>query len=206
MFKKSWLTIAVLSGVFVLVTAAAFGTDCILYVRPRGQLGKQFRTYWDAVKADPDIAHKAITNYPPHCSLTGFFPFDKSEKTYIKAVQEAIKSLNGTPRTITINGLVQGNAKSKLDYVKLSSSFLLAVTKAFMANASVPQQYLKDPQAFTYHITLRDHIFHSKVNKKMKKIQSLEKKIALNAKAAWSLFLYERDDNGDLSIIEEFPL
>lgn len=70
------------------------------------------------------------------------------------------------PRTITVNNLIQGNQKAKLDYVTLSSSYLLAVTKAFMSNASVPKNYLKDPQAFPYHITLRDQVFKGNVKKR----------------------------------------
>ena len=193
-------------GLFLLTTGPSFGSDYILYVRAQGQLGKELSTYWNAVKKDSSISHFAITAYPPHCSLTGFFPNVKSKNTYIQAVNDAIKSLGSTPRTISINGLVQQNETKNLDYIKLSSSYLLAVTKAFMRNASVPAKYLKNPQTFTYHITLRDHIFQKNVAKKMKKIQSLEKKIHLHAKASWSLFLYERDDNGDLSMIKEFPL
>lgn len=186
--------------------AALQANDYILYLRARGALGKELRTYWDDVKADSDISHKAITNYPPHCSLTGFFPATKSEKTYIDAVNSAMRSLGNMPRTVTVVGLIQGNATSKLDYIKLSSNYALAVTKAFMTNASIPSRYLKDPISFTYHITLRNHVFQKNVKKKMKKIQGLEKKINLHANASWSLFLYERDTNGDLSVIEEFPL
>ena len=190
----------------ILTLGALQANDYILYLRARGALGKELRTYWDDVKADSDISHKAITNYPPHCSLTGFFPATKSKKTYINAVNAAMESLGNTPRTISILGLIQGNATSKLDYIKLSSNYALAVTKAFMINASIPSQYLKNPNSFTYHISLRNHVFQKNVKKKMKKIQSLEKKINLHANASWSFFLYERDNNGDLSVIEEFPL
>ena len=205
MFRK-FSFITVFLGVFLLNTAVSFGTDYILYVRPQGQLGNELSTYWKAVKKDSDISHSAITDYPPHCSLTGFFPKTESKNTYIQAVDNAIKSLGTTPRTITINGLVQGNQNAKLDYIKLSSSYLLAVTRAFMSNASVPSQYLKNPQSFTYHITLRKHVFQKKVAKKMKKIQALERKINLQAHVSWSLFLYERDAAGNLSVIKEFPL
>ncbi len=204
MFHKGSL-FAICACAAALFSAPSFANDYILYVRPQKKLGSEFSTYWKAVKKDSSISHKAITDYPPHCSLTGFFPANKSEKTYIKAVNDAIKSL-GSARTITIDGLVQGNVTSRLDYVKLSSSYLLAVTKAFMNNASVPMSFLKDPKTFTYHITLRDHTFQKNADKKLKKIQRLEKKINLKAKASWSLFLYERDDNGDITPIKEFPL
>lgn len=205
MFTRGSYIALVFSALF-LAAANCPANDYILYVRPRGSLGKEFKTYWDAVKSDSDISHKAITDYPPHCSLTGFFPANQPEKTYIQAVSDAIKSQGSTPGTITIVGLVQGKQTSRLDYVKLSSSYLLNLTRAFMTNASVPQHYLKDPQSFPYHITLRDHVFKQNVVQKMAKIQKLEKKIDLHAKASWSIFLYERDTKGDLTAIKEFPL
>lgn len=201
--KRSCFAFILLS-VFLLHTASSFGTDYILYVRARSDLGGELRSYWQAVRSDPDIDHKAIRDFPPHCSLTGFFPKKSSKGTYIKAVKDAIQQVN-LPRVITINGLIQGNEHQKLDYIKLSSAYLLAVTQAFMNNASIPQKYLKNPLDFPYHITLRDHIFQKNVSKKMKKIQSLERKINLSAKTYWSLFLYKRE-NGTLDVIEEFPL
>jgi hypothetical protein len=203
MLKKLSLIILFLS-VFILNTEACFGTEYILYARARGKLGNELNAYWRAVKKDKDISHAAIRDYPPHCSLTGFFPMTETREDYIQAVEDAIEQLGNTPRTITIKGLFQGNQKQALDTIKLSSSYLLAVTQDFMSNASVPQKYLKNAQK--YHITLRNHIFKQNVTRKMNKIQSLERKINLFAPVSWSLFLYERDDDGILSVIEEFPL
>jgi hypothetical protein len=199
-------TLFVILGLLVFKIDLMFGDEYILYVRARSSLGKELSTYWKDVKEDSSIRHKALIDYPPHCSLTGFFPKDLSKQTYIDAVRNAMKSLGSSSRTITVVGLVQGNQKQKLDYIKLSSSFLLKVTKTFMDNASVPQQYLKDPQTFPYHITLRNTIFSSNAKKRTKKIQSLENKINLSAKANWSLFLYKRDTSDALTLIEEFPL
>lgn len=197
---------AVLFSLFAMTPEIAHGTEYILYVRPGSKLGAELRTYWNKVKSDPDISHSAITTYPPHCSLTGFFPKTKSKSAYVQAVKEAMDSVDALSKKITVVGLVQGTETQALDYIKLSSSYLLAVTKAFMKNASVPSSYLKDPQSFPYHITLRNHVFVQNVAKKMKKIQSLERKIQLKAKASWSLFLYKRDASGDLSVVDEFPL
>ena len=196
----------VLFSLFAMAPEIAHGTEYILYVRPGSKLGTELRTYWNKVKSDPDISHSAITAYPPHCSLTGFFPKTKSKSAYVQAVKDAMDSLEDKSKKITVVGLVQGTETQALDYIKLSSSYLLAVTKAFMKNASVPSSYLKDPQSFPYHITLRNHVFVQDVAKKMKKIQSLERKIQLKAKVSWSLFLYKRDASGDLSVVDEFPL
>lgn len=195
-----------LFGLFAITPEIATGNEYILYVRPGSRLGSELRTYWNKVKRDSDISHSAITTYPPHCSLTGFFPKNKSKSAYVQAVKDAMDSLQDKSKRITVVGLVQGTETQALDYIKLSSSYLLAVTKAFMKNASVPSSYLKDPLSFPYHITLRNHVFVQNVAKKMKKIQSLERKIQLRAKASWSLFLYERDASGHLSIVDEFPL
>jgi len=203
--KTVYLILFFLSALF-LNTTAVFATDYILYVRARGELGKELRTYWNAVLKDEDISHHAIRDYPPHCSLTGFFPKKKSSEFYIQAVEDAIQQQGAKPRTITIKGLVQGNQNQKLDYIKLSSSFLFAVAQAFLSNASIPDKYLKKPQSFPYHITLRKHKFLRKVAKKMEKIQSLENKIDLTAQVSWSLFLYEKENKKELKMIKEFPL
>ena len=131
MYKKMPLIVCFLT-VFLLNTMMCFATDYILYVRAGGNFGSELHTYWHTVKNDPVISHDAIRNYPPHCSLTGFFPKDQSREAYILAVENAIQQLGSTPRTISINGLIQGNQKSRLDYIKLSSSYLLHLTKMLM--------------------------------------------------------------------------
>jgi hypothetical protein len=196
----------VLFSIFTIRPAITEGVDYILYVRPSNELGKELRTYWNDVKSDSSISHSAITTYPPHCSLTGFFPRTEPKATYIRAVKDAMDSLDSASKTISVKALVQGNQNQPLDYIQLSSSYLLTVTKAFMKNASIPSKYLKDPQAFPYHITLRNHVYVQNAQKKLKKIQKLERKIHLKAKASWSLYLYQRDDNGDLSVVKEFPI
>ena len=189
----------------IFTMGIACATDYILYVRPGGAFGKELKTYWNGVKNDSAISHKAIRNYPPHCSLTGFFPKTLSKAEYIQAAEDAIEETQ-LPRTITINGLIQGNVSQMLDYIKLSSSYLLAVTQAFMQNASLTANFLKNPQKFPYHITLRKHVFLKKAKNKLQKIQKLENKINLKAVATWSLYLYERDSAGNLSVVKEFPL
>ena len=197
---KIFTCVLALIGFFDVQPVVA--NEYILYVRPQGQLGKELSKYWKNVKQDSDISHLAITKYPPHCSLTGFFPITKSKAEYIQAVKEAMESLKNDPKNISVGKLVQNSAQKATDYITLSSSYLLAVTEAFMQNASVPSTYLKT----FYHITLRNHVFVQNVQKKMKKIQSLERKINLGAKASWALYLYELDSNDTLTVIEEFPL
>ena len=208
--NKNIVSFLLFMSLFLTGTPVMCGSEYILYVRARGELGRQLSTYWKAVKEDSSISHSAITDFPPHCSLTGFFPMDKSKNIYVQAVENALLQLGSMPRTITINRLVQSKATSNLDYIQLTSAYLTAVTKKFMSNASVPQKYLKGPEAtvkpFTFHITLRDHVFTKDVIKKMKAIQSLERQIQLNAPVVWSLFLYERDDAGHLTMIQDFPL
>lgn len=193
-------------GLFISIQVC-FGTDYILDLRARGAFGDSLNTYWKAVLNNPKISHPAITDFPPHCSLTGFFPPKKSKAAYIKAVQKALSQYKTMPPTVTVGNLVQGanTSGSHFDYIALSSAYALAVTKAFMHNAGVPAQYLKDPSKQTYHITLRNIKF--KTTAQMKTIQSLENKIHLNAHASWSLFLYERKAPGSkLKVIKEFPI
>ncbi len=190
-------SLIVFLSVFLLNMASSFASDYILCLRARGHLGEELCTYWHAVKKNHDINHDAIKHFPPHCSLTGFFPKVDSKETYIQAVEQALQQHERAIKSITINGLVQGSEKAKLDYIKLTSAYLFAVTRTFINIAAIPQRHLKDPHDFPYHITLRDHVFHHDVEKKLKKIQSLERKINLSAQVSWSLFLYERHDDHD---------
>ena len=168
------LFVLALFSIFTIRPAVAEGIDYILYVRPGNAFGKELRTYWNDVKSAPSINHSAITTYPPHCSLTGFFPMTESKATYIRAVKDAMDSLDNGSKRVSVNTLVQSKQDQPLDYIKLSSFYLLAVTKAFMKNASIPSKYLKDPQAFPYHITLRNHVYVQNAQKKLKTIQKLE--------------------------------
>lgn len=63
----------------------------ILYVRPGGDLGSQLRQFWNSVKMR-HLDNPAVLDYPPHCSLTGFFPGSISqEDEYILALKEVVR-------------------------------------------------------------------------------------------------------------------
>ena len=60
----------------------------ILYLRPGGELGDQLRQFWKNIKKQ-NLDDPAVFNYPPHCSLTGFFSDSQSqEMEYIPFVNE----------------------------------------------------------------------------------------------------------------------
>jgi hypothetical protein len=176
-------------------------TEYILYARPRGNLGTEVNTYWDSVKSDKKLRHNAVIAYPPHCTLTGFFPAQQKkgkktslDKKYTKALIQAVASTT-IPKGVTVKTKVK--QEKQYDKINLSSPYLNAVTELFMKKASIPNQYKKDK----YHITLRDHEFKKKW--KQTKIQKLQDKINLSASASWSLFVYKKRNGGILEKVTE---
>lgn len=187
----------------------------ILDAIPGGAFGDQLRTYWSKVETTRekkvDLTNKALDQYPPHVSLTGFFPKTLSEEKYIHALQEAFEEQEHKAKTVHIEKLLQGNSTTKekdLDYIKLSSDFFEDVTKAFMKKAKIDsKKYFKDPSTFTYHITLRQYFNENNIRSQLKAIHALQDKINLKAHAEWSLVLFSDENFPPLAQkIVEIPL
>ncbi len=177
--------------------------DYILDLRPGGALGKQLRKFWNSVK-DQNLKNPAVLNYPPHCSLTGFFPGNTAdEEQYIEALQKAVKGKN--PVTIDIKTLQQ---KPKLDYISLSSPDLLAITTKFVKLIGISPEFIKaKPKTFGYHITLRqktDEKTTAAVRKLENKYINLKAK-NLSENTTWALYLYRKSGN-QLEEIAKIPI
>lgn len=160
----------------------------VLLALPKGQFGKELDKYWKKVRHDRDLNHKAIRNYPPHCSLTGFFDKPLSDEfDLLYAIQGALDAVkNLRPIVKVIPPLVQGSA---LDYIELDSSFFFHFTEEFLSLADVPSSKMKGIK-LPYHITLRNREFY--VKSKTTRIQKLESQINLKAKASWTICLFRK--------------
>lgn len=199
------------------ITHMSTAEEYILDASPGGDLRYQLDDYWYDVKATKgkkqDLTNEAIANYPPHISLTGFFPKELSMDEYIQALEDAVDAQKSKP-TINIKKIVQSNktdAKS-IDYISVSSTYLKNVTKAFMKNLGWTKKqikdYFKDPSSFTYHITLRQKFLtKNNLSAKVKAIHKLQSAIDIDAPATWSLIIYSKTPFPPLkTIIHEIPL
>ncbi|MDB6080794.1 MAG: hypothetical protein JWO53_66 [Chlamydiia bacterium] len=171
-------------------------TDYILYARPHGDLGKEFGEYWNAVKKSKKLKNEAVTLYPPHCSLTGFFTVNdpKVAPKLEKALEKAFHKTKKSP--ITLGSLKQ---KDTMHSVSLRSEFLKKITEQFAkAVSSKAHVAIRIKPSDKYHISLA-----SKFNKNAsKKLKQLENKINLLTDAQWSVCLYKKEHN-TLSLIKE---
>lgn len=188
-----FLTINFFSG--QLQGACQLDPDYIVYVRPGGALGNQLQKFWTSVKKQ-NLNDPVVLKYPPHCTLTGFFPGTRAqEKEYIAALRKAIEGTN----PIVINLANSVNQKPKLDYIPLTSSDLFAITTEFANLIDLPSKYIKaKPGTFGYHISLRqdtDAATTAAVRKLEDKYINL-KAPKLSEKTTWAIYLYRK--SGDL--------
>jgi hypothetical protein len=177
--------------------------EIILYARARGKFGDELRTYWDAVK-NSSLSQKAIRDYPPHCSLTGFFNRAKTDEEYIADLETAIRDLGDVDNSVFITGLVRGANGGKFDYIGLQSTYLANLTTQFVDIIGINTKYIKNPDQ--YHITLSNHAYKNKKN--AAKIAKLQHAIKLSAESKWSVFLYKRKGGpgNKVELIKEIPL
>lgn len=186
----------------------ASDTTYILYARPGEALGTQLRHFWNANKSQ-HLNNPAVLNYPPHVTLTGFFPVDNpddpdQEAILIDALEQAVNEVSGVI-PITIGASIRQS--KNLDTIPISSSVLSPVTVSFLDTAGINLSYLRPKPGSNYHITLREDTQGSTTTK----VQQLEKKY-INLKAqnlqqntTWSLYIYKKT-NGVLMEIHRIPV
>lgn len=177
----------------------------ILYVRPGGDLGNQLRQFWNNVKIRR-LDNPAVLDYPPHCSLTGFFPGSISqEDEYILALRQALKNMEPISIQITSKKVQQG---PKLDYIPLASPDLLAITTKFVELIGISTKYIKaQPGTFGYHISLREDT-KAKTTASVRKLEDKYIDLAasgLSKKTTWALYIY-RKMNNQLKEVVRIPI
>ncbi len=177
--------------------------DYILDLRPAGALGKQLSKFWKRVK-DRNLKNPAVLNYPPHCSLTGFFPGKTAaEEEYIEALKQAVNERKSI--TINIKTLQQ---KPKLDFIHLTSPDLFAITSKFVKLIGISPEFIKGkPKTFGYHISLRQKT-DEKITPAIRKLEN--KTLNLKAKnlsenTTWALYLY-RKSGSKLEELAKIPI
>jgi hypothetical protein len=178
----------------------------ILYARPNGELGNQLRRFWKAVK-DKNLANPAVFDYPPHVTLTGFFPIDNpddslEEQKLIDSLQAAIESVDITPINIAGKSIKTSNS---LDYISIKNSVgLRNVTKDFLEGAGIDPSYFRPKPKSTigYHISLREKPDEKISQKKLKQLTSKIRKLEkdnidlstpnLQEDTSWRLYIYKK--------------
>ena len=175
-------------------TANVPAIQYILYVRPDGNLGTDLSNYWYDVKhSKRQIAHEAITKYPPHCTITSFFIPTQDDNFYLNAIPLAIAQADlHYARAIQVtHQLRRGN---EVDRIVLTSNYLTALGLAFAAIVGLEDTYVKGPPGPAFHITLRDHVFVTEG--KLEAIQELQDQdINLYDSSGWLVYLYKCVNN-----------
>lgn len=174
----------------------------ILYLRPGGALGRQLDQFWTNVKKSK-LNDPAVLKYPPHCSLTGFFPGTRAdEETYVAALRGALDGIDPIFIEITERTIHQG---PKLDYIPLESSDLLAITTQFVKLIGISKDYIKGQRGtFGYHISLRedtDPVTTTRVRKLEKQYINLRAR-NLKQNTTWALYLYRKQNNQLVEVVK----
>jgi hypothetical protein len=169
----------------------------ILHVRPDGPLGRDLNIYYDKVRKSkaPTVAHEALTKYNPHCTVTGFFIPTLTDEEYLEAIPDAI-AVADTQAARSIRVATTFTRGDQLDYIKLTSAYLSALSQAYIDAVGLSQKQKKGPPGFTFHVTLRNVVYPTKNTEKVKKIQRMQKQyINLKHHAGWNVYLYKCVNN-----------
>ncbi len=186
---------------FSLFSPALFATNAaniqyIVLLRADGRLGTDLDNYWnDILNVDTDLCHQAISQYPPHCTITGFFHPTHSADYYLGLISTAVAMTPG-PATVDVTPTIQhGNT---LDYLELDSPYVTDFGTNFLTLAHLPLTYLKGPKGptgFDFHITLRDKTFKKYLDR-LSRIQGLQKRfINPTHSAGWLIYLYIKQND-----------
>lgn len=165
----------------------------ILYARPDGIFGGQLKNFWNAVKKQ-NIKNPPVWDYPPHVTLTGFFPYDAdNEDNLISALEKAIKM---APNIIPIKINNKITSTKGLDYIGINSTAVHSVASDFLKFANVDTNYIrpKTDDTLGYHISLRQKTDKATTSK----VRNLEKSkinlavTNLQTGTTWSLYIYKK--------------
>lgn len=163
----------------------------IVFLRADGPLGADLDKYWTAVRGS-DLDHEAISQYPPHCTITGFFHPTHDANYYLNAIQQAVVNIGGSP-SVAVSPTIQ-HAKT-LDYLVLTSNYVKDFGNEFVELVNLPSTLVKGPPGFTFHITLRDKTFKRTLNR-LQRIQNLQSELIDPSNAAgWLIYLYIKEND-----------
>ena len=183
---------------FILFSQSLFATNApdiqyIVLLRADGSLGTDLDNYWnDILNVDTDLCHQAIKQYPPHCTITGFFHPTHNADYYLAAIQQAITNIGGSP-SINVNSSIQHG--KTLDYIELFSNYISDFGDEFVSLVGLPNTLVKGPPGFDFHITLRDKTFKATLNR-LKRIRALQDEfIDPSDSTGWLIYLYIKQND-----------
>lgn len=193
------LCIFIVMAFFSCIPSAPAKLQYIVYAAPDGPLGDDLNAYWEDVyySKNPCVTCFAITQYPPHISVTGFFfpnP-SRSASDYINLINMAIAHTDESyTRAIAVSPK-KFNRGYSWDYLSIKSDYLDAFADYFVTLE--PKASAKGPD---FHITLRDEVL--KPQNKITKIQQMQSDL-INPKhgAGWLIFLYQKENN-EVSLVK----
>lgn len=189
---------------FIILSPALFSTNATkiqyaVLLSADGPLGTDLDKYWKVIE-DSDLNHDAISQYPPHCTITGFFNPKHPASYYFQKIQDAITNVGGIP-SVKVRSYPQHD--NTLDYLVLTSNldYLTDVGVEFLSLAHLPATLVKGPirpkgqKGFTFHITLRDKTFDTELDR-LQRIHDLQNQYVHPKDAAgWFIGLYIREND-----------
>lgn len=181
----------------------------ILYARPGGLLDAQLENFWNAVKAQK-LNNPAVTKYPPHITLTGFFPYNsKKEQDLIDSLKASLEPV-GRIIPIQVNG-TQIKQTNGLDYIPIKQSPILhAVAVDFLHGAGVKANFIRPkPDAkLGYHISLREET-QGKTTTRVRQLEKANIHLTvpdLQQNTTWALYIYKKTGKNKLEVIYSQPI
>lgn len=183
------------------VAQKASSTRYILPARPGGRLGSQLDHFWSDVKK-AKLNNPAVLDYPPHITLTGFFPIKNpdtaaGEQRLIRSLQDSIQPATVVPIVIKGTFIVRTDS---LDYIPFQNSPILkAITINFLDRIPVDANFLR-PQPGSkrgYHITLRQNT-NANTTKRVRQLENQDIHLnaaGLQAHTTWRLCIYKKTGN-----------
>ncbi len=160
--------------------------EYILYACIHGDLEEDLIFFWEACQNQESYKNEAVTVYPPHISLTGFFPQVLEEADYIESLNQSIAAVPVHPSI----GLRSNEVLHRKTFhaVYFQSEYLKSVTEIFAQKIGLPSEKIKP--ALDYHLTLA-HNFRLEANQEL---QGLEKQIDFSKSFKASLCLFKSEE------------
>lgn len=127
--------------------------EWILYSILEGDLQEELDNFWLTCKNNPNLKNKAVIEYPPHITLTKFYPKKLEKGDYISALKQALEEY---PLTVDFNlKKSQIERQKKFHGIYFKSNALSKISERFCELAGIPKKYLastvKNPE---YHLSL----------------------------------------------------
>lgn len=128
-------------------------TEYILYARLSGAVAEDLNLFWQRCNEKESLRNEAVTVYPPHITLTGFFPKAMRKSEYVAAISEILQTNAAAKNTeLGERRLVR---KPHLHAVYFKNDFLRLISELFAEKIGLPKERLKATVEMPeFHLTL----------------------------------------------------